>query len=526
MEQLLFKIPGKRLETPGLRWIHATEVKSRKNSMVVFYTAPFEGTTHSDSQAFEEIAVDLQDYISERLNDGGPISLSAFYLHIDNPAQPPTLAAQRNFRTLWHWAKLLNIAKPSICVLSPTNPETPPQDLAHFPALRDMLDLNIWDNNLIHPHPQTMSQFLGIALESSRSGIYVPPAEPLAKVEIAHTFCRVEKEFFGDLQKERIGGAEELGRVGGVLQATENEVQNTKQELENLTIQHNSLLQQLNLRDNTEISDIVQQFRGLNDEIDEFSLEVARTISDEVFKRYPTCEKCHNPTGLREVFGNLDKLPLLLQSSKGVSMETRQFLEFYTGSVVCRLLHGYVFSPFHPFIPSSLEASTQCKAFTQVYNELRLRDPQMLSAKWRVDTYSILRRVTDSRRKDLIQGLGLYIASKIVTVCGHLFGDQVKPEMDDARLIQLVERALKLNDRIKEEVVHAGDIHTECFNYNKSYDDLRMTVLDADEGDALPSHIVSTCGLGVRFTKAVGGGKEPESTFLSKAIVVSEQVYD
>ncbi|KAG9118858.1 hypothetical protein FRC07_006424 [Ceratobasidium sp. 392] len=134
--------------------------------------------------------------------------------------------------------------------------------------------------------------------------------------------------------------------------------------------------------------------------------------------------------------------------------------------------------------------------------------------------------MASSHHNKLVQGLSSHMTAKIIAIYGHLFRDQVKPEVNDARLTQLIERVLNLNDRIKEEVVHAGDIHTEYFHYSTPYDGLRMTELDAVEGDPLPINMVSTCELDVRSTKAVGGGKAPESTILSKAIIPSEQVYD
>ncbi|KAG8707007.1 hypothetical protein FRC09_002079 [Ceratobasidium sp. 395] len=527
LEQSLAKIQGTRLETPSLRWVHATEIRSRKSGSIILLQAStaFENTTHNDSTLFREIALDLQVYLKEHMDHRTQNSISAVYLHSD-PARSPTLAAQRSFRALWHLDKLLNIRKLSVGVVTLGDSEPPPQDLANFPALRNMIDFRVWDNHWTYPRPQTIGQLLSLTLKSPHGGVYVPPAEPLTKEGLTRTFLDVETEFFVALQEERVTLFGDLQQLRDERQTANNETQSAKQELENLTIQHNSLLQQLNLKDNTEISDIVKHFRGLNDEIDEFSLEVARTLDDELYKRYPNCENCNDPAGLRKLVGSADKPLLLLQSSKGTSVETRQFLELYVGSVICRYLHTYVFDSFYPITPRDSDAYTQCKAFALVYHELRLRDIQMLSAKWRVDTYSTLRKASTVPRPELTHGLASHIASKINAVCGHLFGDQVKPGIEDARLIQLVERALKLNDRIKEEVVHTGDIHTEYFQFDSPYDEHKMKVLDSEPGDPKPSHIVSTCGLGVWFTKAVGGGKEPEAAILSKSIVASEQMYE
>ncbi|KAG8688277.1 hypothetical protein FRC09_012989 [Ceratobasidium sp. 395] len=359
LEQSLSKIQGARIETPG-------------SIILIQASTGFENRIDSDSTLFREIALDIQTYLKEHMDHRAQNSISTVYLHPD-PTQSPTLPAQRNFRALWHLNKLLNIPKLSIGVITLNDSEPLLQDLANFPALRSMADFSIWDNHWTHPRPQIFGQLLGLALKSPHAGAYVPPAEPLKKEILDRTFLDVEMEFFAALQNERIGLFSDLQRVRGECQAANNETQAAKQELENITIQHNSLLQQLNLKDNTEISDIVKHFRGLNDEIDEFSLEIARTLDDELYKRYPNCDNCNDPAGLRKLVGSADKPLLLLQSSKGTSVETRQFLELYVGSVICRYLHTYVFDSFYPIIPRDSDAYTQCKAFTLVYHELRLR---------------------------------------------------------------------------------------------------------------------------------------------------------
>ncbi|KAG8739929.1 hypothetical protein FRC10_004990 [Ceratobasidium sp. 414] len=500
MEQLLANIRGESITIPDLFWTRGTRVKSSENSVVLLQASSFEKATIPDSTAFSKIALDL--------------------------GQTPSLVTQRNFRALWHLKKLLNLASLSLCVISPTASKETPPDLSRSSALQSMMDFKIWREHLIHPRSLTINRFVGLILGQRQNSAYAAPAELLTKDELNRTFCQVETEYFKQLQDDRTSRIGYLEKVQGELQKSHNEAQMAQQELENLTVQHNSLLQQLNLRDNTEVSDIAHQFRGLNDEIDEISLGVGRAIADDLYKRYPNCEKSHDPAGLRQCLGMPDGPLLLFQSGRADPVGTRQFLEFYAASVVCHCLHAYVFSSFHPIIPGDSQAYTQSDAFTMVYRDIRLRDPQIMSAKWRVDTYSTLLRLGSARRQELTDRISSYIASLIMAACGHLFGNLIKPPTDNARLIQLVTRALKLNDQIKQEVVHAGDIHTEYFHYNHPYDDLKMKVLDSDEGDSLPAHIVSTCGLGVGFTKAVGGGKEPESSILLKAIVVSEQLYN
>ncbi|KAG9086410.1 hypothetical protein FRC06_003100, partial [Ceratobasidium sp. 370] len=304
----------------------------------------------------------------------------------------------------------------------------------------------------------------------------------------------------------------------------EDAAQAAEKALHDITTQHNSLLQHLNIRDNTELRDVVHQFRGLNDDIDSFSLEVAQTIPNEDFERYPDCRNCCHPDELREWLGESSRPRLLLESRAGVPMATRQFLELHTASAICWTLCTHIFCPFYLLNPGDRKDSAQFKTLAAVYSDLRLQNQQMVCAKWRIETYSSLVKL-DSMRDRRVTDISAHVAAIIDSATTHLFGGKIIHLANHPRLVKLVTRALNLNHVIKATVALAGDIHVGYFPLDHEYDDSRMEVLDAKAGDPPPKHIVSTCGVGVCLTKAVGGGKEPELAVLLRAVVSSEEVY-
>ncbi|KAG9097687.1 hypothetical protein FRC06_007291 [Ceratobasidium sp. 370] len=499
-------------------------VKSRQNSVVLLQLAGFENANLMDSAVFCQIGMDLQQYIEERLDREDQYSISAVYLHPDS-IQTPSLVAQRNVRAVHQLCEALGRIEFSLSIMSPADSETiPAQNLPNHPAFRYTTDYNFWRAHLAFPQPRTMRQFLRSVLEKWPVPSYDSLGQRfLTRQRLAEAFCRVEKEHLGMLQEERARHLEELEQARSNRAVADNEARVAKQELQHVIVQRNTLLQQLSLRDNTEISNILHQFRRLNDEIDEVSLEVAQKIPNNHFEHHPTCSQCHDPSGLREGLGHSNKPLLLIQSRGGASMATRQFVQLYTGSVLCESLYTYVFRPFYPLKPGDPEAATQCEVLAKVYHRLRLRDSQILAAKWRVDSYSSLVELDDIRH-DRASIISSHIASEINVAFSHLFGDQVKFPTDSPRLIRLVTNALELNHIFKAEVAHAGDLHAEYFHFNEAYNDSHMEVLDSDEGDRVPSHIVSTCGLGLRITKAIGGKQEPESKVVLRAIVASENM--
>ncbi|KAG8725068.1 hypothetical protein FRC09_009034, partial [Ceratobasidium sp. 395] len=139
----------------------------------------------------------------------------------------------------------------------------------------------------------------------------------------------------------------------------------------------------------------------------------------------------------------------------------------------------------------------------------------------RVDAYTALFGL-DNSRDDYATTLGTSIASQINNIGLCLFG--IKPE-STGLIFKLVERAMKLNHKLKAG--GSRDFHVEYASYNAAHNSSTMNILDHKVGDPEPTCIVSTCGLGVRLTKAVGGGKQPESAVILNALVADERaIYD
>ncbi|KAG9073792.1 hypothetical protein FS749_014683 [Ceratobasidium sp. UAMH 11750] len=392
---------------------------------------------------------------------------------------------------------------------------------SHF---RTMEDLDLWEERLAFKNTQPVNRFVRLFLKHRQGIAFTEVDQRLTKQSLNGCFRQVGTEFFAGVQEGRANLVGEVDRARHDFQKAADAAQAAEKSLHDITTKHNSLLQHLNIRDNTELSDIVHRFRGLNDEIDGVSLEVAQLIPNEYFERHPNCTTCINPSGLRRLLNQPGDPLLLLESRTGRPMMTRQFLELFIASAICWTLCVDIFWPFYPLSPGVPKASARFETLTAVYNDLRLQNQQIASAKWRIETYASLVKL-DSMCDGRVADISAQIAAIINSATTHLFGVEIKHLATRPRLIKLVTRALGLNHTIKAEVAHAGDIWVEYFHFNQEYDDAHMKVLDAKKGDPLPKHIVSTCGLGVSLTKAVGGGKEPESTILLKAVVSSEEIY-
>ncbi|KAG8737816.1 hypothetical protein FRC10_007779 [Ceratobasidium sp. 414] len=407
--------------------------------------------------------------------------------------------------------------------MSPSSQESSlHSNVLRHPPFRAMEDLDLWQKYLGFQDTQAVNQFIRLCLKH-RGAPCTMANHQMTEQSLGESFLQVDTDFFAGVREARASLVLEANQARHDLQKAKEAAQAAEEALQDVTTKHNSLLQHLNIRDNTELSDVVHQFRGLNDDIDGFSLEVAQILPQDRLERYPDCTRCHNPDGLRGLLNQPSHL-LLFQSRAGVPMAAQQFLELFTASVVCWALCVNIFGSFYPLSPGDPEVSAQFETLEAVYDELRLQNQQMASAKWRIETYSSLIKL-DSMRDGRVAAISAHIAASINPAITHLFGVEIIDLANHPRLVKLVTRALDLNHMIKAEVTHAGDVHAGYFPFNNIYDDSCMKVMDAKKGAPLPKRIVSTCGLGVCLTKAVGGGKEPEFTVLLKAVVSSEDIY-
>ena len=147
----------------------------------------------------------------------------------------------------------------------------------------------------------------------------------------------------------------------------------------------------------------------------------------------------------------------------------------------------------------------------------------MQSAKWRIDTFTTLLDI-DADKHGRAKSIAARCEKSMLAAFQGLFGNENKLVVG-SKLEVIFKDAWELNCYIKAKVAHLGDFETEYFPYNHNYNDSYMQVLDAKRGDPTPSHILLTCGLGLKVTKAVGENKDPESKVVEKAVVVSCLVY-
>ncbi|QRV77106.1 hypothetical protein RhiJN_05121 [Ceratobasidium sp. AG-Ba] len=437
------------------------------------------------------------------------------------------MVAQRNFRAVRELTQHLGFPSLALFMIPATiDKSSLVEGILQLPLLRRMEDFQLWSQSLAFQDVRQPDQLLESLLSLKSSSIYAQPVISVTKISLHEMFRRIDVGYAADLRASRLQSVKQIDQARQECQTAESQARSSEQALQHLTVQHNTLLQSLNLRDNTELSELVYQFRSLNKDIDGFSLQIARAMPAEHYARFPNTSKCHDLDSLTRLLGVSSDSSLVIKSRDGRSMPTRQLLELLVASAVCFCLKTMVFGPFYPVDPGNHSGNDQVEILEKIYADIKLNNSQMVAAKWRIETYRSLAKINpinDERRARILLSIADLINDGVQHLVGIKFRDLLTQQ---SRLVKLVTCALELNDTIKAEVAHAGDIFVEYHHHNEAYDDSRMTVLDSSPGDPLPTHIVSACGLGVGVAKAVGGGKEPEATNLLKAVVASEAIYD
>ncbi|KAF8597355.1 hypothetical protein BDV93DRAFT_610436 [Ceratobasidium sp. AG-I] len=482
-------------------------------------TVDFESSGSSDFNKLLHITSELERYMSKMASGKTQCSFSAIYL------QPftdkPTEASQRNLKASIEICRILNLSTFFIAPVTPPSCDT--LCLRKFRKFYSSSDVESWKEFLPPSECQNLSQLADLVIQRASKSCWKPSKGASTAAACSRIFQEYESICLADEQVETARALDDLELAKQEARHYAEKYQTIKGTLQNTKARYESLLAQLNLRDNNEISGIVLEFEYLNDKIDSFSLDFTSQLPEDCISEFPDTQVCHDPARLRKILGRSTNPLLVLQSSEGVAVATGTFLQLFIGSVICETIHSSVFEPFYPYDQKDPEASAKLQVLTTVYKELRLRDPQMQSAKWRVDTVSALRNLDvehASRARQIVQPIAAAIETVFLSFFGH------EPTYDcTAELEEIVNRALDLNFKLKTEVIHLGDFHTKFFQYDHPFDGSLMRVLEAQAGDPAPSHIISTCGLGVCCSKAVGEGRSPDISVVLKAIVADEELY-
>jgi hypothetical protein len=158
-------------------------------------------------------------------------------------------------------------------------------------------------------------------------------------------------------------------------------------------------------------------------------------------------------------------------------------------------------------------------------------ESQAVAANWRANSFKSMYRPAQTdetaRRITLIaqRFLGECL-SPLVTYFFGLVESMAMTRQDFDRLEGLVRMAWDWNSKLKGEVVMPSDFSQVSYNPLSRFDPMSMSEFEPDPKRSPPESILGTIALGLISSRAVGGGRSPETTVVYKAVVVTKSLYD
>lgn len=157
-------------------------------------------------------------------------------------------------------------------------------------------------------------------------------------------------------------------------------------------------------------------------------------------------------------------------------------------------------------------------------------EPQAVAAKWRVDSFkSIYKPDTRNAPSQHIDRITQeFLQHRLSPLIINFFGRGTEVAMGPRHyehLQRLVQTAWDWSTKLKGEVVMLGDFFLAAYPPSSSFDPICMNEFEPNTRQPPVSSILGTLGLGLISSRAVGGGRPPETTVVYKALVATSNLY-
>ncbi|QRV92572.1 hypothetical protein RhiJN_20590 [Ceratobasidium sp. AG-Ba] len=333
-----------------------------------------------------------------------------------------------------------------------------------------------------------------------------------------------------DTELSELSGA--LKHVKQLLAKSQEETLCFRQQLQQTQSEYASLRSQLQLQENTEQSDIVRGLKDLNRDIDDVGRLISEYLSDnylqKVFDRDPkdlTALNARQLAKLKSLLDHVEGRSSLVQTSDGAGMPAEDFLDYAIRVLLCKCLYKRIFVPFHPAIESS-----QNDLMDSIYSDIRHREPQAVSARWRVDCFkSVYKPASPDAVPQVVDLLVQEFGEKsLKPVLTYFFGAHTELQLQGQhldRLTRLFRTAWDWNWMLKAGVIMLGDFLPTFYVPTSRFDQNLMEEFEPNPRGPQFGTILGTIGLGLISSRAIGGGKAPEETVVLKATVATRGLY-
>lgn len=280
--------------------------------------------------------------------------------------------------------------------------------------------------------------------------------------------------------------------------------------------------------DDKEPGEIAAQFRSINRDIDnlcrDINEDLARLCAPGTDVAITTSLDVRDMVGVeRALYGDFGAQPSLIESSSGTGRPISEFMDFALQFLINKELHRFIFQPFNPLMTAS---DNEC--ISRSYEEVRRREPQVISGRWRSSTFaarqSSFSQTTVQRWLDSLHTglLSRVLLPFLVAVYGDAAYISSKREQS---LASIISNAYQWNRMVKTEVILL-DFQPVMFPTSTPFDPSAMSPINQTPPRLDAEPILSTVSLGLQSSEGEGGGVSPKHVWQQKVVVLTDAYFE
>ncbi|KAF8695758.1 hypothetical protein RHS03_07922, partial [Rhizoctonia solani] len=307
----------------------------------------------------------------------------------------------------------------------------------------------------------------------------------------------------------------------------QREIERTQREIRR-SIDASALLRtHLQVYDDKEPGEITSAFRSINRAID----NLCRDMVEDMAKLRPdnkgppvkTSLNVRDMLVVRQILypQGLTNPSLIESSSVGRPIE--EFVEFALRFLINRDIDYHIFQPFHPLLKPEVNTYVM-----ELYEGVRLRDPQVISGRWRVSTFEA--HQATHTQSNVQNWLDNYVSQLIHYLLQPflvaVYGDSARMTTKHKEAVtSAVNKAYQWNQMVKTQVILL-DFHPTMFQTGAPYNLKAMKLLERVPAPAVGEPILATMGLGLESSEAEGGGRPPKYVWQEQALILSNEYFE
>ncbi|KAG9088926.1 hypothetical protein FRC06_001775 [Ceratobasidium sp. 370] len=190
--------------------------------------------------------------------------------------------------------------------------------------------------------------------------------------------------------------------------------------------------------------------------------------------------------------------------------------------LINRELHHLIFQPFHP-----LMTRDQDDVISQVYQNVRRQDAQVISGRWRVSTFLAHQTKFSQSVQQWLDALQAGLINQILLpFLVAVYGNSARlTHRHEQSIASIISKAYRWNQMVKAEVILL-DFQPIMFPNGTRFDPTSMALLDQKVVPAPAEPIISTVSFGLQSSEAEGGGQPVKRVWQEKVMVLTDGYFE